>query len=253
MRERNYAFELLRIACGSIERRASGWGTFGIRHPLMRHITVPVAILAALSLTSAAADLGPDKTSRAAIQSKARYCTFCHGRSGEGYHGYYAIPRLAGQTTEYFENQLAAFTERRRDSNMALVMAKVHGVKPDLRSPLAAHFAGLTPEAFGSGPKRLADTGKKIYDEGVPDANIPACAACHGPEAQGNGANPRLSGQLYRYVVRQLTGWSKQRGQHPSAKAASVAEDASATMKPIAASLDKAQIEAVAAYLSNLK
>ena len=55
-------------------------------------------------------------------------------------------------------------------------------------------------------PELLAE-GKKIYTEGIPAQNVPACASCHGPNAQGAGAFPRLAGQHTDYLVAQLTGF----------------------------------------------
>ena len=90
-------------------------------------------------------------------------------------------------------------------------------------------------------------TGKRIFEDGVPDANVAACAACHGPDATGSGEIPRLAGQLYPYVIKELTNWGKERGQNPAKP------DTSAIMSPVAHSLTKPQIEAVAAYVSYLK
>jgi cytochrome c553 len=56
-----------------------------------------------------------------------------------------------------------------------------------------------------------------------------------------------LAGQLYAYTVKELTNWSKERGQR-SAK-----EDTSAVMTPIAHALSPAQVSAIAAYLSYLR
>jgi len=81
----------------------------------------------------------------------------------------------------------------------------------------------------------------------VPDANIAACAACHGPQASGTGQIPRLAGQLYPYVIKELMNWGKERGQNPTVP------DTSAIMSPVAHSLSRSQIEAVAAYVSYLK
>jgi cytochrome c553 len=180
------------------------------------------------------------------LQGKIQYCGDCHGPSGQGYLGYFPMPRLAGQTTEYFENQLKAFIERRREPNVAMVMSKVHGVSPALQTALAAHFSGLNPPPFARAARQLAGAGKDIYEQGVPDDNVPACQVCHGPEAKGTGPIPRLAGQLYPYTVKELVNWGKERGQGASS-------DTSSVMRPIAHSLTKAQTEAVAAYLSNLE
>jgi cytochrome c553 len=179
------------------------------------------------------------------LQAKIQYCSDCHGPSGQGYRGYYPMPRLAGQTTEYFENQLRAFIERRREVHMLMTMSRVHGLSPALQTTLAEHFNELNPPPFGGAAKQLTGEGKDIYEQGVPDDNVPACQVCHGPEAKGTGPIPRLAGQLYPYTVKELVNWDKERGQANS--------DTSAVMRPIAHSLNKSQVEAVAAYLSNLE
>ena len=89
-------------------------------------------------------------------------------------------------------------------------------------------------------------SGKKIYDEGLPESNVPACSACHGVNGHGQNEIPRLAGQLYPYMVGQLAGWGKQRGQGTTV-------DTSAIMAPTAHNLTRSQIEAVAAYVSNLQ
>jgi cytochrome c553 len=114
-------------------------------------------------------------------------------------------------------------------------------------SAITTYFHGLNPRPYGGGPKRLVAAGRQIFQNGVPQENIAACAACHGPDATGHGEIPRLAGQLYWYVVRELTGWPQQRGQNPALP------DTSIIMKPVAHSLNKQQIEAVAAYVSDLK
>ena len=89
--------------------------------------------------------------------------------------------------------------------------------------------------------------GKRIYQEGVPAANVPPCASCHGPEAKGADAFPRLAGQLNDYIIKKLTNWDKERGQQKDRP------DNSAIMQPIAHDLTEAQIRAVAAYVSYLE
>ena len=112
---------------------------------------------------------------------------------------------------------------------------------------LAADFRALNPPPLGGGPRRMVSTGEKIFQNGVPEANVAACAACHGPEAQGIGEIPGLAGQLPDYLYNKLINWSKERGQNPTEP------DISAVMSPVAHSLTKQQVEAVAAYLSDLR
>jgi len=179
------------------------------------------------------------------LQAKIQYCKTCHGLSGQGFRGSTPMPRLAGQQAEYFENQLRAFIERRRENKFMFGVA--HALSPSMTAGLAKHFGDLNPKPLGGGPKELAAAGKKIFEEGVPEAGIPQCSACHGPDAKGNGQFPRLAGQLHDYISRKLVNWSKERGQDPANP------DTSALMEPIAHSLTKPQIEAVAAYLSYLE
>ena len=122
-----------------------------------------------------------------------------------------------------------------------------HFLSPGMQRALAEHFRGLNPKPIGGAPKELVVAGKKVYEEGLPDADVPPCALCHGPEAKGNGPFPRLAGQLNDYILNKLLNWSKERGQDPDKR------DTSAIMQPIAHSLTKTQIEAVAAYLNHLE
>jgi cytochrome c553 len=178
------------------------------------------------------------------LQGKMDYCETCHGVSGRGFHGYYPIPRLAGQQSAYFKNQLEAFVEHRRTNIIMFNVA--HVLSPEMITALVTNFGGLNPPPLGGGPKELAGRGKQIYEEGIPDSNVPPCAGCHGPEAKGNGEFPRLAGQLYDYVVNKLTNFTKERGQNPEKP------DTSAIMQPIAHALTEPEIKAVAAYVSYL-
>jgi cytochrome c553 len=179
------------------------------------------------------------------IQAKISYCKDCHGVSAQGFNGYYPIPRLAGQQSEYLQNQLRAFIEHRRTNNIMFNVA--HSLSPAMLNALAAHFASLHPPPIGGAPRQLVATGRKIFEDGMPEVNIAACAACHGPEATGSGQIPRLAGQLYPYMIKTLSNWDKERGRNPTVP------DTSAIMSPVAHSLNKSQIEAVAAFVSTLR
>ena len=69
----------------------------------------------------------------------------------------------------------------------------------------------------------------------------------HGPNAEGRGQFPRLAGQLYPYTIKALSNWSSERGQIPGKP------DVSVVMAPVAHSLSRQEIEAVAAYVGTLK
>jgi cytochrome c553 len=208
-------------------------------------ISLLLAVLAAIVATvfSAVGRAGGEDTAAYSghLQAKIEYCEDCHGSSGRGYVGFLIMPRLAGQTTPYLESQLRAFVERTRDRDLFINMAMTHGLSPEMRTAVAIHFQGANPGPFGGAPRHQMAAGKKIYEEGVPEANVPACMACHGPEAKGQEANPRLAGQLYPYIKARLMNWHNGRSQEP------------AIMVRIARSMTGSQIAAVAAYLSGLK
>jgi len=192
-----------------------------------------------------AEDKGAAAVPKQEFEAKVAYCKTCHGVSGQGFRGAFPMPRLAGQQPEYLENQLQAFIERRRTNPVMFNVA--HVLKPSMLTALAAHFKELNPKPLGGAPKELVAAGKKIYEEGVPSAEVPACASCHGPEAKGADAFPRLAGQLHDYVAKKLLNWSKERGQDPAKP------DTSAIMEPIAHNLTEVQVKAVAEYLSYLE
>jgi cytochrome c553 len=209
-------------------------------------LALPTAVLAMVfSATGRAEDAGKADFSKQALQAKTEYCKTCHGVSGQGFHGSTPIPRLAGQKTEYIENQLAAFIEHRRDNKYMYNVS--HVLSPTMRTALAKHFSELNPKPLGGAPKELMASGKKLYEQGVPDHDVPPCATCHGPEAKGTGEFPRLAGQLNDYILNKLTNWNKERGQDLAKP------DTSAIMQPIAHNLTKPQIEAIAAYVNYLE
>jgi cytochrome c553 len=139
---------------------------------------LPAAVLSMAVLAAARVDSEPAHARRGVLVStggvagKIEYCTNCHGSSGQGYHGYLTMPRLAGQSPEYIESQLRSFADRSRERNLFIDMARVHGLSPDMRAALAAHFRGLDPRPIGGGPRNLVDTGKRIYERSAPSPPI---------------------------------------------------------------------------------
>jgi cytochrome c553 len=204
-----------------------------------------VTAFATLVCSAAAiAQEGAGTVSQAELKAKTDYCKTCHGVLGQGFRGSFPMPRLAGQQPEYLKNQLQAFIDRRRTNPVMFNVA--HVLSPPMLEALSTYFKNLDPKPLGGAPKDLMADGKKIYEEGVPSAEVPPCASCHGPDAKGADAFPRLAGQLNDYIYRKLTNWDKERGQDRARP------DNSAIMQPIAHNLKDAQIKAVAAYLSSL-
>ena len=212
-----------------------------------RRAVAQFATVAVLASTSAYAEIATNRpVPRDELKAKITYCENCHGASAQGFHGYYPIPRLAGQQPDYIKNQLEAFTERRRTNNVMFSVA--HVLRPAMLDALTESFHNLNPKPLTTpAAEDLIAAGKKIYDEGIANSDVPPCAGCHGPDAKGNGQFPRLAGQLNDYIIDKLTNWDKERGQNPANP------DASTIMAPIAHSLNQQQIKAVAVYLNHVE
>jgi cytochrome c553 len=206
-------------------------------------LTAAYAIV--VSAAAQAEDKGNAPIPKQELEAKIAYCKTCHGVSGQGFRGSFPMPRLAGQQPEYLENQLQAFIDRRRTNPVMFNVA--HVLSPAMLKGLSEHFRNLNPKPLGGASREFVAAGKKIYEDGVPSAEVPPCATCHGPEAKGADAFPRLAGQLNDYVAKKLLNWGKERGQDPAKP------DNSAIMQPIAHNLTEAQVQAVAAYLSYLE
>jgi cytochrome c553 len=232
------------VGARSVEADASGGRRGGriVKATGLRLVLQTAVLMVGFSVSGLAQErIAPAK---GGLEAKLEYCKTCHGLSGQGYLGYFPMPRLAGQQPEYIEAQLRAFIERRRTNPIMFNVA--HVLSPTMLTALANHFKNLNPKPFGGAPRGSIATGKRVYEEGLPEANVPACSACHGVEGKGQNEIPRLAGQVYEYTVGQLTGWRKERGQ-------GTAVDTSAIMAPTAHNQTRSQVEAVAANVSYLQ
>jgi len=200
----------------------------------MKHIPVKLAALVAVSV---AASVLAARSENLAV----RNCTWCHGAGAQGYT---PAPRLAGQRPQYIENQLISLRAHRRNNPFSKqnMWGAAGNLSPQAVHDLAAYFSSLPPKAAGDGDHELASAGRSIYQTGIPDANIAACVACHGPDAEGAGTIPRIGGLAYTYLKRRLDQWGE--GYHPTAIP---------PMPRIATKLSRDQIEALASYLSFIK
>jgi cytochrome c553 len=170
-----------------------------------------------------------------------RNCTWCHGGSAQGYT---PAPRLAGQRPKYIEQQLISFADHARDSPFSkqYMWGAAANLGPQTAHNLAVYFSRLPPWAANDGDRELVARGEAIYQRGMPEANIAACVACHGPNAEGVGEIPRLGGLAYTYLKRRLEQWGE--GYHGALKL---------PMPHIASQLSQSQIEELASYLSFVK
>ena len=118
-------------------------------------------------------------------------------------------------------------------------MGRRRGTRPPDRAGIGNLFSTIPPKPANDGDRGLAAIGQAIYEEGIPEANIVSCVACHGPRAEGVNEIPRLAGLAYTYLKRRLAQWGE--GYHATAEP---------PMPRIASKLGPNEIEALASYLS---
>lgn len=208
--------------------------TLALKSALASALTLAALTLAALTVPLAIAPAHAGEAMAASI----RNCTWCHGTSAQGYA---PAPRLAGQQARYLETQLYGFATHRRDNpaSQQYMWNAAAALKDATIHDLAAYFASLPPRAANDGHRELVEHGAAIYQQGIPDANVAACLACHGPQAQGVRDIPRLAGLSYSYLKERLAQWSQ--GYHGAVPS---------PMPIVARSLSADEVEALASYLS---
>ncbi|HEY4316046.1 MAG TPA: c-type cytochrome [Herbaspirillum sp.] len=165
-------------------------------------------------------------------------CVSCHGAAGNS--TITQNPRLAGQHDAYIMKELKDFKGGERNNPIMSPLAKLL-TDDDIRN-LAAYLSAQAPKSGAAKNEATLALGKQIYRGGIADKNVPACAACHGPNGAGIPAQyPRLAGQHQDYTVAELTNF---RGG---------ARNNSAPMTTIAARLSDNEIKAVSDYIAGLK
>jgi cytochrome c553 len=183
------------------------------------------------------------------VERKLELCRNCHGSHLQGFTGYYTAPRLAGLSEQYLQIEFKGMRNHKRDNPLAkrFMWPIVAQGSPEFWDRMAKRINQMDAPPAADGPRNLVEKGKVIFQSGIPEDNIPACAACHGENAQGMDTVARLAGQLYAYLVGEMTEWKK------GYRAKDPVSDEPNTMEPIAHSLSDEQIKAVASYLSYQK
>lgn len=201
----------------------------------MKRIGLKLAILAMVASTVATVP------ALAGESAAVRNCTWCHGAEAQGYT---VAPRLAGQQPQYIMSQIQSFHEHTRDNPFSrqYMWSAVAALNPAAARDLANYLASIPPKPANDGDSALASKGKRIFMEGIPEANIVSCYACHGPNGEGVRDIPRLGGLAYFYVKARLEQWGQ--GYHSTA---------GSPMPLVASHLGPDEIEALASYLSFVK
>ncbi|MGA3159202.1 MAG: c-type cytochrome [Steroidobacteraceae bacterium] len=124
-------------------------------------------------------------------------CAACHGRYGAGDSN---VPLIAGQHFRILVRELVDYRHNKRWDPRMESLAKGHQLSntQDL-ADVATYISGLAPQQSADvGDGALVEHGSGVYAR--------LCVSCHGPLAQGSdrGQIPKLAGQRYGYLLRQM-------------------------------------------------
>jgi cytochrome c553 len=182
-------------------------------------ILITAALLPAAALAQTAAE-------------KAAACAACHGVDGNSPSAQF--PNLAGQTSRYLYLQLKDFKEGRRKDPLMSPMA-VNLSKQDMQD-LAAYFSQqkAKPSEYKVEAAKVTE-GKKIADAAL-------CTMCHLGGFSGQNEIPRVAGQHYEYIVKQLKDF----------RARNRTNDAG-NMTSVSKGLSDEDIDKLAQYITSLR
>ena len=201
-----------------------------------RHLAWLVSGLMLTISVEALAEEAPAK--KTAEQTVNAVCAACHGADGNSVIT--LNPKLAGQHPEYLEKQLNEFKSGKRAN--AVMSGMAAALSAEEMKELAAYFSAKKLTLGQATKNGAGSLGEKIYRGGIAATNVPACAACHGPNGAGLPKQfPRLGGQHADYTLAQL-------------KAFRTGERANAPMMmAISAKMTDAEMAAVADYIQGLR
>lgn len=190
-----------------------------------------IMLLGGLASAFAYGQPAAQSASQVGPPAKASVCVACHGPNGNSTDTTYPI--LAGQTSRYLYLQLRDYQEGRRTHELMTPM--VVGLTRDEMRELADYFSRQkpVPQTFKTDPSKAA--------LGKSKANETLCTMCHLGGFAGQNEIPRVAGQHYDYIVKQLYDFKARKRTNDAGNMTSVAN-----------TLSDADIENLAHYLTGL-
>ena len=197
----------------------------------MKPLLTPLIVCVALAGANARAQNAAAPAAPGAAPAKAEVCVACHGPGGRSTQPQYPI--LAGQTARYMYLQLRDYQEGRRKNDLMAPM--VAGLSRDDMRELSDYFSKQKPppQPYKADPEK-ARLGKLKADETL-------CTMCHLGGFAGQNEIPKVAGQHYDYIVKQLSDF----------KARNRTNDAG-SMTSVSNTLNDKDIENLAHYLVGL-
>ena len=165
-------------------------------------------------------------------RAKSQVCAACHGADGNSQAGLF--PSLAGQSWRYIYVQLKDYKEgRRTDPVMTAMVAPLS--RQDMID-IGNYYAGqkAKPSTFKADEAKVK-LGRAKADEAL-------CAMCHLGAFAGQNEIPRVAGQQYEYIVKQMRDF----------KARTRTNDAG-NMTSVSQTLSEADIENLAHFITSLR
>jgi cytochrome c553 len=165
-------------------------------------------------------------------RAKSQACAVCHGVDGNSVAG--TFPNLAGQSWRYLYVQLKDFKEGRRSNELMTPMAQPLSRQDtiDIANYYAAQVA--KPSTFKADEAKIK-LGKAKADETL-------CAMCHLGEFAGQNEIPRVAGQQYDYIVKQLRDFKARKRTNDAGNMTSVSQ-----------TLNDTDIENLGHYITSLR
>jgi cytochrome c553 len=176
-----------------------------MRHPVLALVALSAAALlpaAGRAAETARTEFSQAVRARPNLEHGAqlfRDCAVCHGTSGNGADNG-SVPRIAGQHFPVLVRQLVDY---RHETRWDIRMEHYAGRRLLSDAQAIADVAGYAAQLSRDMPRNVGDgtlvaRGSQVYAR--------QCAGCHGKSGEGESAsaNPRLAGQHYEYLLRQM-------------------------------------------------
>jgi cytochrome c553 len=178
-----------------------------------------------------AAQPAADANEPFAVETLAKACGACHGSDGNSVTP--EIPSLAGQTMRYLYLQLKDYKEKRRENPLMSPMAA--NLDKTQMLALAQYFSERKPKAsdFKVDAQKVK-RGQQIAADAL-------CTMCHLGGFSGQNEVPRVAGQRYDYIVKQLQDFRAKKRTNDAGN-----------MTSVSGNLKDDEIEALGHYITNL-
>lgn len=174
-------------------------------------------------------------------------CMECHGIDGQG-HGHVdgagkivKFAKLAGQDVAYLFKQIQDFRNGARKDDFMKMMA--NSISDEDATDILTYFAAQKPMQAEANQQVLNTIGQQLFEQDDNQRGIVACISCHTKATSGKTVAPRLQGQEWRYLQKQMLDWRS--GQRRN--------DASGVMNKLLQPLKDHEIDSLASYLANAR